>query len=188
MQINLTWDLFVIVFFTVIIAYTFILGRNQSVKIIIGSYIAILTADSIGNLLERYFMGEKPIIRIWETPAESSSLVILKIVIFITTIVLITTRGKFQINMNSSNSAMMRLMMSFVYGVLSAGLITSTVFIYASGASLIQESSTIMNEAMLTIYKQSQLVRLMINNYNIWFSLPAIAFVVSSFFGDEQQV
>ncbi len=187
MQINLTWDLFVIVFFTVIIAYTFILGRNQSVKIIIGSYIAILTADSIGNLLERYFMGEKPIIRVWETPTEASSLIILKIIIFIFTIVLITTRGKFQINMNNSSSAMARLIMSFAYGILSAGLITSTVFIYASGASLIQESNMIMNEAMMTIYKQSQLVRLMINNYNIWFSLPAIAFVVASFFGDEQQ-
>ena len=186
MEINLTWDLFVIVFFTVIIAYTFIIGRNQSVKIIIGAYIAIMTADSIGNLLERYFMGERPIIRVWETPTEASSLIILKIIIFILTIVLITTRGKFQINMNHSSSAMVRLMMSFAYGVLSAGLITSTVFIYASGASLIQESSTIMNEAMLIIYKQSQLVRLMINNYNIWFSLPAIAFVVSSFFGDDQ--
>lgn len=186
MTINLTWDLFIIVFFTVVMAYTFIIGRNQSVKIIISAYIAILAADSIGNLLERYFMGEKPIIRIWETPTESSSLIILKILIFILTIVLITTRGRFNINMNNSNSAMVRLMLSLAYGVLSAGLIVSTVFIYASGTSLIQESSVIMNDAVLTIYKQSQLVRLMINNYNIWFSLPAIAFVVSSFFGDEQ--
>ncbi|MBI5421710.1 hypothetical protein HZA44_01080 [Candidatus Peregrinibacteria bacterium] len=187
MEINLTWDLFVIVFFTVIIAYTFIIGRNQSVKIIISAYIAILTADSIGNLLERYFMGDKPIIRLWETPTGSSSLIILKIVIFILTIVLITTRGKFQINMASSNSTMMRLAQSMAYGVLSAGLITSTVFIYASGASLIQESNLIMNDAVLTIYKQSQLVRLMMNNYNVWFSLPAIAFVVSSFFGNNEE-
>jgi len=186
MEINLTWDLFIIVFFSVIIAYTFIIGRNQSVKIIISSYIAILAADSIGNLLERYFMGEKPIIKIWEMPSEASSLIVLKIVIFIFTIVLITTRGKFQINMHNSQSLMVRMMMSLTYGVLSAGLITSTVFIYASGASLVQASSAVMNEAILTIYKQSQLVRLMINNYNIWFSLPAIAFVISSFFGNEE--
>jgi len=187
MNINLTWDLFVIVFFTVIIAYTFIVGRNQSIKIIISSYIAILTADAIGNLMERYFMGVHPIIRIWETPSEATSLILLKVIIFILTIVLITTRGKFQINMNNSSSLMTRTILSLTYGVLSAGLITSTVFIYASGASLVQESGTIMNEAILTIYKQSQLVRLMINNYNIWFSLPAIAFVISSFFGNEEQ-
>jgi hypothetical protein len=186
MQINLTWDLFVIVFFTVIIAYTFILGRNQSVKIIISSYIAILAADSIGNLLQRYFMGDKPIIRLFQSATESNTLVILKIVIFIATIVLITTRGKFQINMNGPSSLVTRTILSLTYGVLSAGLITSTIFIYASGASLIQENNVVMSDAILLIYKQSQLVRLMINNYNIWFSLPAIAFVISSFFGEQE--
>jgi hypothetical protein len=80
----------------------------------------------------------------------------------------------------------MRVVLAMTYGVLSAGLITSTILIYASGTSLVQESSMIMNEAVLEIYQQSKLVRLMINNYSAWFSLPAIAFVVSSFFGQEE--
>ena len=50
MEINLSWDLFVIVFFAVIIAYSFIIGRNQTLKVIIASYIAILASDGIGNL------------------------------------------------------------------------------------------------------------------------------------------
>ncbi len=185
MEISLSWDLLVIVFFTVIIAYTFIIGRNQSIKIIISSYIAILAADGIGNLIERYFLGQNPIIRVMEQSSGESSLILLKIVIFILSIVLITTRGKFNINIARSNSMMMRITLSLAYGVLSAGLITSTVLIYASGASLVQESSLIMNDAILEIYQQSKLVRLMINNYNAWFSLPAIAFVISSFFGEE---
>ena len=74
-------------------------------------------------------------------------------------------------------SAMMRRILS---------LPASASFRKASGASLIQQSTVIMNDAVLTIYKQSQLVRLMINNYNVWFSLPAIAFVISSFFGNEE--
>ncbi len=186
MEINLSWDLFVIVFFTVIIAYTFIIGRNQSVKIIISSYIAILTADGIGNLIERYFLGDAPTIKAIAVADNVSALIMLKIIIFIFTIVLITTRGKFNINMSHSKSVMLRTMLSLAYGVLSAGLITSTILIYASGASLVQESSLIMNEAVLGIYRDSQLVRLMINNYNAWFSLPAIAFVISSFFGQEE--
>jgi lipoprotein signal peptidase len=64
MEINLSWDLFVVVFFTVIIAYSFIIGRNQTLKIIIASYIAILTSDGIGNLIERFFIGENPIINV----------------------------------------------------------------------------------------------------------------------------
>jgi len=188
MEINLSWDLFVIVFFTVIIAYTFIIGRNQSVKIIISTYIAILAADGIGNLMERYFLGDAPTIKAVEVANTESALILLKIIIFILSIVIITTRGKFHINMSQANSFMMRIIFGLTYGVLSAGLITSTILIYASGASLVQESSMIMNEAVLGIYQQSQLVRLMINNYNAWFSLPAIAFVVSSFFGQEEAV
>lgn len=186
MEINLSWDLFVIVFFTVIIAYSFIIGRNQSVKIIISTYIAILAADGVGNIIERYLLGDEPMIGALNLANDESSLILIKIVIFIFTIVLITTRGKFEINMTRSNSMLMRVMLSLTYGILSAGLITSTILIYASGASLVQESSIIINEAVLEIYRESQLVRLMINNYNAWFSLPAIAFVISSFFGHEE--
>ncbi len=185
MEINLSWDLFVIVFFTIIIAYTFIIGRNQAVKIIISTYIAILASDGIGNLIERYFLGDSPVIQTLDFTTTEGKLVLTKIMIFIFSIVLITTRGKFHINMSRSSSMIVRMVLALTYGILSAGLITSTVLIYASGASLVQESSIIINDAVLGIYRQSQLVRLMINNYSVWFSLPAIAFVVSSFFGQE---
>jgi len=186
MEINLSWDLFVIVFFTVIIAYTFIIGRNQSIKIIISTYIAILAADGVGNLIERYFLGNKPVIQTFDFTSGEGNLILIKIIIFILCIVLITVKGRFQINVSRSDSTMMRVILALTYGVLSAGLITSTILIYASGASLVQESNVIMNQAVLDIYENSKLVRLMINNYNIWFSLPAIAFVISSFFGQEE--
>ena len=186
MEINLSWDLFVIVFFTVIIAYTFIVGRNQSIKIIISTYIAILAADGVGNLIQKYFLGNKPVIQTFDFTSGAGSLILMKIIIFILCIVLITTRGKFQINVSKADSTMMSIVFSLAYGVLSAGLITSTILIYASGASLVQSSNTIVNQAVLDIYNASKLVRLMINNYNVWFSLPAIAFVVSSFFGQEE--
>ena len=143
MEINLSWDIFIVVFFTVIIAYTFIIGRNQAIKIIISAYIAILAADGVGNIIERYFLGQDPTIKTFDFTSDEGSLILIKIVIFILSIVLITTRGKFQINMSKSNSLMMRTILALTYGVLSAGLITSTVLIYASGASLVQESSQI---------------------------------------------
>ncbi|PIZ72000.1 hypothetical protein COY07_03960 [Candidatus Peregrinibacteria bacterium CG_4_10_14_0_2_um_filter_43_11] len=184
MEINLSWDLFVIVFFAVIIAYSFIIGRSQTLKIIISSYIAILTADGIGNLIQRYLLGDTPIVHVLS--ASPSSLIILKIVIFVFTIVLITTRGRFEINADRNNSTVLNLILMMTYGILSAGLITSTILIYASGASLVQEGGMVINEAVLGIYRQSELVRLMINNYNVWFALPAITFVVSSFIGSEE--
>ncbi len=186
MQINLSWDLFVIVFFTVIIAYSFIIGRNQTLKIIIASYIAILAADGLGNLIERYFFGEQPLIKALSTANNESSLIVVKIFVFVFTIVLIATRGRFNINMGSSGS-LMDMILTLTYGMLSAGLITSTILIYASGTSLVQETASYLNEAVITMYRQSQLVQLMINNYNLWFSLPAVTFVLSSFVGETEE-
>jgi hypothetical protein len=186
MEINLSWDLFVIVFFTVIIAYSFIVGRNSTLKIIIASYIAILASDGIGNLIERFLIGDKPLVNILQLSTTESSIIVTKIFIFVFTIVLITTRGRFAINMGKTGSPMMNAILNLTYGVLSAGLITSTILIYASGASLVQETNIIMNEAVLGMYRSSYMVQIMINNYNVWFSLPAITFVLSSFIGGEE--
>ena len=185
MEINLSWDLFVIVFFAVIIAYSFIIGRNQTLKIIIASYIAILTADGIGNLIKHYFIGEQAAATAVNLPNDEGGLVVIKIFIFVLTIVLVATRGRFTINMNRHSSSVMGIILNLTYGILSAGLITSTILIYTSGSSLVQETSVILNEAVLGMYRDSVMVQTMINNYNIWFSLPAITFVISSFLGEE---
>ena len=185
MQINLSWDLFVIVFFAVIIAYSFIIGRNQTLKIIIASYIAILTADGIGNLIQFYFLGEKALFNLFQAPTTETTLIIMKIIIFVFTIVVISTRGRFTITLGHADSSLMNLVLNLTYGILSAGLITSTILIYASGSSLVQEANIIMNEAILKMYRESEMVKIMINNYNVWFSLPAITFVLSSFVGEE---
>ncbi len=185
MEINLSWDLFVIVFFAVIIAYSFIIGRNQTLKIIIASYIAILTADGIGNLIQHYFIGENAAATTVSLTSDEGGLVIVKIFIFILTIVLVSTRGRFTMNMSRPNSSVMNVILSLTYGILSAGLITSTILIYTSGASLVQETGVIINETVLAMYRDSTMVQTMIDNYNIWFSLPAITFVISSFLGEE---
>jgi len=184
MEINLSWDLFVIVFFAVIIAYSFIIGRNQTLKIIISTYIAILTADGIGNLIKHYLLGKEEVSSMIAASPEAG-LVVIKIAIFVATIVLITTRGRFRIDMDKSGGSMMNLILNLTYGILSAGLITSTILIYTSGASLVQDSGPLINDAILVMYRESVMVQTMINNYNIWFSLPAITFVISSFLGEE---
>ncbi|QQR83941.1 hypothetical protein IPJ72_01935 [Candidatus Peregrinibacteria bacterium] len=186
MEIVLSWDLLVIIFFTVILAYSLIIGRNQTIKVIISTYIAVLSADGIGNLVERYLIGQSPIMTLLGGFNVEQGLILIKIFIFIISIILITTHGKFDISMQRPGSIITSISMTLAYGFLCAGLIVSTVFIYASGTSLLQANDLIINNAMLSVYRESELVRIMINQYNVWFSLPAIAFVVSSFIGEEE--
>jgi lipoprotein signal peptidase len=56
MNLLLSWNLFIIAIFIVIIAYSYIIGINKTVKTIIASYLAILAADGIGNIFKDYFL------------------------------------------------------------------------------------------------------------------------------------
>ena len=82
MQLLPTWDLFIIVFFAIIIAYSFIVGRNSTLKIVIASYLAILTADGFGNMIDRFFLSPAALV---ETPTSfgPESLIIFKILILL---------------------------------------------------------------------------------------------------------
>lgn len=178
MNITLSWDLFVIVFFSVIIAYSFIVGRNQTIKIIIGTYIATLAADGIANLLEKYLGGENAVLKILEGPGGEQMLITIKILIFIAAVVVIAVRGGFEVSIGSEQKAGVRVLMTFLFGVLNAGLIVSTLLLYVSGLSLIGADELAISTV---VGSESLLVQLMIENYSLWFSLPAIALVGVSF-------
>lgn len=178
MNVTLSWDLFIIVFFCIIIAYSFIVGRNQTIKIIIGAYVATLTADGLANLIVQYLGGPDPILKILEGPAGDQTMIIAKIIIFITAVVVIAVRGGFEVSILAEQSAGMRLLMTFLFGWLNAGLIVSTLLLYVSGLSLIGADQL---GSVESVGSESLLVELMIQNYSLWFSLPAIALVAVSF-------
>lgn len=178
MNVTLSWDLFIIVFFCIIIAYSFIVGRNQTIKIIIGAYIATLTADGLTNLMMQYLGGPEPILKILEGPTGEQTLITIKIVVFIAAVVVIAVRGGFEVSILSEQRAAVRLLSTFLFGWLNAGLIVSTLLLYVSGLSLIGADQI---GAVESVGSESLLVELMIQNYSLWFSLPAIALVAVSF-------
>ena len=181
MDIRLSWDLFVLVFFGIVIAYSFIIGRNQTLKIIIASYMAILSADGIGNICKLYVFPGMPALQGAEA---DNALIILKIFVFVLGIVLIAIKGGFYVDIMFERSLVTRLLATLTFGFLNAGLIVSTMLVYISGASFV--SGTLQIATQTNLYQESTFVKLMIDNYNIWFALPAIAVVLLSFFEPRQ--
>lgn len=184
MNVQLSWDLFIVVFFSIIIAYSFIVGRNQTLKIIIGSYIAALTADGLSNLVEKYLGGPQPILKFLEGPNADEFFIMMKILIFISVIVVIAVRGGFVVSILNEQKMTVRFFITFLFGVLNAGLIVSTLLLYVSGLSLINANGL---ETAATLGSESLLVQLMIENHSLWFSLPAIAFVMVSFLEGQEE-
>src|SRR3990167_4181608 len=116
MNITLSWDLFIMVFFAVIIAYSFIIGKNQTLQVIIATYIAVLTADAIGNLLHQYLLKPGPLLQALNIGSIEKALIFLKVAIFIIAIVVIAVKGGFSVDIGDESSTALRLVMNFIFG------------------------------------------------------------------------
>lgn len=190
-MLKLSWDLFVIVIFAVIVAYSFIVGRENTLKIIVGSYLAILTADGLGNLFKQYALSSKDFLfflKFMGFADPDKTMILLKVGIFILAIVIIALKGGFEVRHSLGSGGVVGIIMNLIFGFLSAGLVISTLLIYASGASFVAGNISILNSALNAAYKESELIRMMMDNYNLWFALPAVAFLSSSLFNKKETV
>ncbi len=187
MIVKLSWDLVILIFFTIIIAYSFIIGKNQTLKVIISTYIAILTADGLANLLNEYILEKTPVLRAFNLQAGDEVLIFIKIVVLIAAVVLISVKGEFDISLAEERNQGLRALNTFIVGFFNAGLIISTVMIYITGLSFIQPETGASNAAILSFYNQSNIAQALISNYNLWFFIPALAFVFYSFIQEKAE-
>jgi len=179
MNLVLSWDLFITIFFAIIVAYSFIVGKNQTIKVVLCAYLAILFADGIGNLVEFHLSGKSPLLDLVIQKLGEDMFVLGKVILFVFTTVFLTVRGGFAIDM-PEEKGFAKLVLTFVFGFLSAGLIVSTILMFVSGYSLISGGPDIASSTLAEIRNQSQLVGMMVDHYNWWFSLPAFTFLVFS--------
>lgn len=183
MNINLSWDLFILVFFGVVTAYTFIIGRNQSLKVIASTYIAILCADGLGNIFARYFAGSEAFLKLMKLFSIGNSdqaTAFFKVLVLIVLVVLIAVRGHFQFEVGNNHVASVKIGILLLVGIMSAGLMMSAMLIFVSGGSLV--TSIASSQGILTeVYAQSRLVRVMLDFSNLWFFMPGIGLLCLSF-------
>lgn len=181
-NIRLSWDLFILVFFGIVIAYSFIIGRNKTVKVIISTYMAILTADAIGNLLQTYLLPSAPAL---QGAMGDQALVLIKIFTFVLVIVLLAIKGGFNVDVAPERSVVTRILGNLSFGFLNAGLMVSTILVYLTGGSFVTGSIRAGFESNL--YQESHFIQTIVDNYNIWFALPVLAIVIVSLFQQVEE-
>jgi hypothetical protein len=190
MDLKLSWDLFIIVFFAIVTAYSFIIGRKDTLKIIIATYIATITADGLGNLFSRFvaqtsfFSKLAKFIGFSEGPDQFSS--IFKVLMLIAIIVLITIYGDYEVADPPDKNAFVNLLALTAISLLSGGLILSTIIVFANGGSLIDGTASI-SESFRTVYDESRFVKGLLDWHDIWFAMPGFVFVLISIFQRNKQ-
>ena len=183
-DIALTWNLVILSAFVMLFAYSFLLGQDSTIKLILSIYIAILTADGLAGVLQQFVFEPSPGFQELLEGQEGSFFVWMRIILFITAVVLFTVKSGFHVLIDKHEKWSIRFLIHMVFAAMSALLFLSTILIYLSGNSFVEG---MMFAKDIVIYEQSLLAQILIDYYQIWFSLPAIAFLVSSFFFEKER-
>ncbi len=189
MDLRLTWDLFILVFFAIIIAYSFILGKDATLKIILGTYASSLAADAAGNIFGARFGASTELLKATSNiglVGEKDTAIFIKIAIFVTFLIILTIKGSFSVEAHGGKTSGMRVFFTGIYGFLSAALIVSTILMYVSGISFITGSLQPGLASIMVFSGQSPFVQKMLDYYNVWFLLPVLAMIIGSFLNEDE--
>jgi hypothetical protein len=176
MPLPLSWDLFILVFFAIVMSFNFIIGKDQAMKVIIATYIAIIATQGIGSILIRLMGDSQQVFQSVGIPFDITLLSLAKIFIFALCIILFVTKSGIDITHNKDTGTILTIVYTGLFGFSLSGLIVSTVLTYAAGNG-IQGSGMISPGATMPLLGNSTLLSLMTLNQDLWFTLPALLIV-----------
>ena len=181
MELALTWNLVLLSLITLIFAFGFLLGQKSTIKLILSTYISMLTADGVADFFQKFVFEHLPGLQSLFYEIEIELFMWMRIGIFILSIIILVVKGGFHVNVGHHDHWIGRTIIHTVFSALAAFLMVATFLIYLSGNSFIEG---IIYASQINIYQESLFAQLLIDYYQAWFSLPAMSFLVASFFLD----
>lgn len=177
MNVTLSWDLLIILFVALVVAYSFIVGKDASVKIIVSTYISLVAVQALGNGAALLFNASSA--SVVGLSLSASTLAFSKLALFAAAVVFMAVRGGIDISINSSLGAAWDIALSAILGFSTAGLLLSSLVTYIAGKPILDttlaSADTIGN--MLLV---SPLMRIIVDYQSGWFALPAVLLLIIS--------
>ncbi len=181
MDLTLSWDLVIIVFFAIVMSYSFIIGKDQSVKVMIAAYISIIATQGIGNAIFRYQGEAEKVLKIMDVTFNVSALAAAKIFLFAFFIILFAIRSGIHVVYAKDRGTLIGGIYTALFGFSTAGLIISTILTFVSGRGILEAGTLLVAEGAHT----SKLMTLMTVHQDLWFALPALLIISAGFINNE---
>ncbi len=160
-----TWDLFIMLFFAIAVAYGFLLGKNRIVLTMLTTYIMLAVANELGDaLLSANF--------IFKT---GTSTFILKTSVFLIAVfllaILFSSRSAISKYLagNDEGGSMGSIIFTIIYSFLSAGLIITSIIFFMTPAGQSE------------LFAQSHWAKIMMDLRIWWLILPLVVLIFESF-------
>lgn len=183
MSLTLSWDLFIIVFFAIVITYSFIIGKHESVKIIVSSYIAIVSVQAVGNIMQRLFgidNADSLLGSFGLGSFDASVTSVLKLILFITIIVFLAVRAGLHVKYPQEHTALVGVLITGLSGFATAGLLLVTLLTYIAGVPLLNLTLETA-PALLEASQISWVLKMLVENQDVAFVLPASVLILAGF-------
>ena len=174
MPLSVSWDLFIAVFVALVIAYSFIIGKHECVKVIIAAYVAIVAVHGIESLAIRYFPLVQSTLGTLQIHFTPMTIALVKLILFIVAVILLTLRGGLAVSYEGEPGMVTNTLITFVLGVAKAGLLLSTLVSYVAGVPLFGGGGATAIPWIQPLLEQSIILRIMLEQRDLWFALPAL--------------
>lgn len=172
MDISLNWDVVLIGIIILLFGYNFIIGQKANIKLIFGLYMAAFATDGLLSLafqaLPPNTLGE----------SEENIFLITRLALFLFFNVIFVMKGAFQIALKEHDSWIVKLFLQMIFSASASILFIAFLLIGLSGHSF---AEGLFPMAKIPMFAESQIAHLLVHRFIIWFTIPPIVFIISSF-------
>ncbi len=182
MHIALSWDLLIILFVALVVAYSFIVGKDASVKIIVSTYIALVAVQALGNVA--MLMLNASTASSVGLSLSPDVLAIGRVILFAAAVVFMAVKGGINIESGQSFGAAWDIVVATALGLSTSLLLLSSLITYITGKPILDVtlgSADVLSGILLT----SPLVHAIVTYQHVWFALPAVLLLTIGFLGNR---
>lgn len=181
-SLTLSWDLFIVAFFAIMMSCSFIVGRHQSMKIILASYIAAIATQGLVSVTKDS-LGTDMLISAG-IPVDATMIALGKIFLFALCILIFVLRSGIEISYEKDTGSILTIVSTGLFGFSVSALIVSTILVYAAGTGVLS-NSLLAGAGAASVATPSALMQLMIVHQNVWYTLPAFLIIIFGFLRGE---
>lgn len=177
MYIALTWDLVVILFCGLICSYSFIVGKHESVKIIIAVYLSIILLHGLMYLSSYVLADMQSLLGMLGIEQGRTVTVVTQLILFVAALLVISLRGGLTLEYDRDLPFITDNIILGVLGILTSFLILSTILSIIAGV-LPLDPALATAQSLEPLLLESTLIPILVDFHALWFSLPALVIVV----------
>lgn len=177
---SVSWDLFIVIFFAIVMSYVFIMGKEQSMRIIIATYVSIIAVQGMGNVLATMLSSSGLTMQSLGIPVDMTMIALAKIFIFALCIIVFVLRSGIDVSYDKHVGSILTMVYTGLFGFATAGLLISAILLYAVGTGT--EGAT---GIITPLAASSLLMQLMLQNHTLWYTLPALLIIGVGFLHND---